>query len=59
MVARIRASVIQAGTAAYDLEATLQKLERLVRLAKERDDTELVVFPEALCVSWISTPTHR
>jgi predicted amidohydrolase len=44
---RIRASVVQACTAAYDLEQTLAKLERLTRLAKERDDADLAVFPEA------------
>jgi predicted amidohydrolase len=48
MPGHLRASVVQTCTAAYDLEATLQKLERLTRLAKERDDTQLVVFPEAL-----------
>lgn len=44
---KLRASVAQAATAAYNLEDTLQKLERLTRLAKERDDSQLVVFPEA------------
>lgn len=43
----IRASVVQACTVKYDLEATLNKLESYVKLAKERDDSQLVVFPEA------------
>jgi beta-cyano-L-alanine hydratase/nitrilase len=46
----IRASVIQTCTAAYSLSATLDKLERLTRLAKDRDGTQLAVFPEALYV---------
>ena len=46
----IKASVVQAATAAYSLPDTLDKLERLTRLAKERDGAQLVVFPEALSV---------
>ena len=44
----IRASVIQACTVGYDLDATLEKMERLVKTAKQEDDTQLAVFPEAL-----------
>jgi len=44
---KLRASVVQACTVAYSLEDTLDKLERLTRLAKERDGTQLAVFPEA------------
>lgn len=47
---KLVASVAQAATHKYDLEATLIKLERLVKLAKERDGSGLIVFPEALCV---------
>ncbi|KAI0660356.1 carbon-nitrogen hydrolase [Cubamyces menziesii] len=47
MANTIRASVVQTATAAYSLEATLDKLERLTRLAKERDGAQLAVFPEA------------
>lgn len=43
----IRASVIQACTVRYDLDATLLKMERLVKVAKERDGSGMVVFPEA------------
>ncbi|EGO05225.1 hypothetical protein SERLA73DRAFT_45017 [Serpula lacrymans var. lacrymans S7.3] len=43
----VRASVIQTCTAAYCLSDTLDKFERLTRLAKERDGSQLVVFPEA------------
>jgi hypothetical protein len=46
----IRASVIQTCTAAYSLPATLDELENLTRLAKDRDDTQLALFPEALYV---------
>ena len=46
----IKASVVQAATAAYSLPDTLDKLERFTRLAKERDGAQLVVFPEALFV---------
>lgn len=48
MANTIRASVIQACTAAYSLPDTLDRLETLIRLAKERDGTQLAVFPEAL-----------
>jgi predicted amidohydrolase len=44
----LRASVVQACTASYDVNATLDKLERLTRLASERDGSQLAVFPEAL-----------
>ena len=43
----IRASVVQACTAAYSLPDTLDKLERLALLAKQ-DNSQLAVFPEAL-----------
>jgi predicted amidohydrolase len=46
-VCNIRASVVQASTSAYNLEKTLEKLEHFTRLAKDRDATDLVVFPEA------------
>jgi len=46
----IRASVVQACSASFSLADTLDKLERLARLAKERDQSELAVFPEALSV---------
>ncbi len=44
----IRASVVQTCSQAYNLDATLQKLEELTRLAKDRDGSQLAVFPEAL-----------
>lgn len=48
----IKASVVQAGTAAYgspdSLKLTLEKLEKYTKLAKERDGSQLAVFPEAL-----------
>ncbi|THH33521.1 hypothetical protein EUX98_g662 [Antrodiella citrinella] len=47
MANTIRASVVQACTAAYSLEKTLEKLEKFARIAKERDHSQLVVFPEA------------
>ncbi|CAL1695252.1 unnamed protein product [Somion occarium] len=47
MTGKIRASVVQACTAAYSLADTLDKLERFARIAKERDGAQLVVFPEA------------
>ena len=50
MSTKIKASVVQASTAAYSLPDTLDKLERFTRLAKERDGAQLVVFPEALSV---------
>jgi predicted amidohydrolase len=46
----IRASVVQACTVRYDLDATLEKMERLIKVAKERDGSGMVVFPEALSV---------
>ena len=46
----IRASVVQTCTAAYSLPETLDKLERLAHVAKERDNSQLAVFPEALYV---------
>jgi len=48
MPCTIRASVVQACTATYSLPDTLDKLERLTLLAKQRDNSQLVVFPEAL-----------
>ena len=50
MANTIKASVVQAATAAYSLPETLGKLEKFTRLAKERDGAQLVVFPEALFV---------
>ncbi|KAI1793834.1 carbon-nitrogen hydrolase [Ganoderma leucocontextum] len=47
MANTIKASVVQAATAAYSLPETLDKLEKFTRLAKERDGAQLVVFPEA------------
>ena len=44
----IKASVIQCSTVKYDLDATLEKMDRLVKVAKERDGSQLAVFPEAL-----------
>ena len=55
MANTIKASVVQAATAAYSLPETLDKLEKFTRLAKERDGSQLVVFPEALFVH----PFHR
>ncbi|CAK5264545.1 unnamed protein product [Mycena citricolor] len=43
----IRASVVQTCTQAYSLEHTLVKLEQLTRLARNRDGSQLAVFPEA------------
>jgi predicted amidohydrolase len=43
-----RGSVVQACTHAYSLRETMDKLARLTRLARDRDQSELVVFPEAL-----------
>ncbi|KAE9408189.1 carbon-nitrogen hydrolase [Gymnopus androsaceus JB14] len=43
----VRASVVQTCTPAYSLPDTLDKMERLSRLASERDASQLVVFPEA------------
>ena len=44
----IRASVVQTCTASFNLSDTLEKFESLTKLAKERDGTQLAVFPEAL-----------
>ncbi|KAF7320104.1 Carbon-nitrogen hydrolase [Mycena kentingensis (nom. inval.)] len=43
----IKVSVVQTCTQAYNLDATLQKLEQLTRLARDRDGSQLAVFPEA------------
>ncbi|KDQ63493.1 hypothetical protein JAAARDRAFT_29513 [Jaapia argillacea MUCL 33604] len=43
----IKASVVQTCTESYNLEATLDKLEKLTRIAKDRDGSQLAVFPEA------------
>lgn len=56
MANTIKASVVQASTAAYSLPDTLDKLEKLTRLAKERDGAQLAVFPEALSVYPIIGP---
>ena len=47
IMVNINVSVVQAATAAFNLDDTLDKLDRLVRLAKTRDDSQLCVFPEA------------
>lgn len=44
----IKASVIQCSTVKYDLDATLEKMDSFVRIARERDGSQLAVFPEAL-----------
>ncbi|KAJ7634217.1 carbon-nitrogen hydrolase [Mycena polygramma] len=44
---KIRASVVQTCTQAYSLDRTLQKLDQLTRLARDRDGSQLAVFPEA------------
>ncbi|KAJ7630845.1 carbon-nitrogen hydrolase [Roridomyces roridus] len=46
MPSKIRVSVVQTCSQAYSLDATLDKLEQLARLAKE-DQAQLAVFPEA------------
>lgn len=48
---KIRVSVVQSCAAAYSLGTTLDKLEHYIRLAKYRDNSQLVVFPEALYVA--------
>ena len=53
---RLRVSVVQACTAAYDLSLTLDKLDRLTRVAKDRDGSQFAVFPEAL---WAAIPVWR
>ncbi|KAG8711879.1 Nitrilase, partial [Ceratobasidium sp. 395] len=47
MLQKLKVSVVQTCTAAYSLPDTLDKLDRLVRLAKERDGSQFCVFPEA------------
>ncbi|KAG8736469.1 Nitrilase [Ceratobasidium sp. 414] len=47
MPQKLKVSVVQTCTAAYSLPDTLDKLDRLVRLAKERDGSQFCVFPEA------------
>lgn len=47
MMPTIRASVAQCCTAQYDTQKTLDKLGRLAKLAKDRDQSSLIVFPEA------------
>jgi beta-cyano-L-alanine hydratase/nitrilase len=48
----IKASVVQTCTQGYGtpqcLELTLKKLDELAGVAKQRDGSQLVVFPEAL-----------
>jgi hypothetical protein len=44
---KLNVSVVQAATAAFNLDDTLDKLDRLVKLAKTRDESQLCVFPEA------------
>ena len=46
MGSNIRACVVQAAPVAFDLEATLTKVERLTRAAAS-EGAELIVFPEA------------
>ncbi|KII93875.1 hypothetical protein PLICRDRAFT_36097 [Plicaturopsis crispa FD-325 SS-3] len=46
MANTIRASVVQASTAAYSLPDTLEKLEAFTRIA-QKDGAQLAVFPEA------------
>lgn len=50
----IKVSVVQACTAAYgssdSLALTIAKLDRFTALAKEKDGSQLAVFPEALYV---------
>ncbi|KAJ7125669.1 carbon-nitrogen hydrolase [Mycena crocata] len=43
----IRASVVQTCSQAFSLEDTLQKLDELTHLARDRDGSQLAVFPEA------------
>jgi predicted amidohydrolase len=44
----IRASVVQSCSAAFSLPDTLEKLKKLAQVAKERDGSQLAVFPEGL-----------
>ena len=46
----LRVSVAQTCAHSYALKETMDKLVRLARLAKERDGSQLIVFPEALYV---------
>jgi hypothetical protein len=52
----LKVSVVQACTVSYgspeSLALTLQKLEKFTAVAKERDGSQLAVFPEALYVSF-------
>nr|GAT52936.1 predicted protein [Mycena chlorophos] len=43
----MRVSVVQTCTQAYDLDATLQKLQEMVDICRNRDSSQLAVFPEA------------
>ncbi|KAG6911074.1 hypothetical protein DXG01_004589 [Tephrocybe rancida] len=43
----IKASVVQSCSERFSLPDTLDKLERLTRLARDRDGSQLCVFPEA------------
>ncbi|KAG6812011.1 hypothetical protein H0H92_004740 [Tricholoma furcatifolium] len=47
MTRTIRASVVQTCSARFSINDTLDKLEVLTRLARERDQSQLCVFPEA------------
>ncbi|KAF8064065.1 carbon-nitrogen hydrolase [Lyophyllum atratum] len=47
MTRKILASVVQTCTAKFALDDTLDKLERLTRLARDRDGSQFCVFPEA------------
>lgn len=44
----MRVSVVQTCPVFSSLEETLVKMERFVTLAKDRDGSQLAVFPEAL-----------
>jgi predicted amidohydrolase len=44
----IRASVAQCCSVGYDVDKTLEKMERMVKIAVDRDNSQFVVFPEAL-----------
>ncbi|KIY65145.1 carbon-nitrogen hydrolase [Cylindrobasidium torrendii FP15055 ss-10] len=44
---KLKVSVAQTACQAYDLEATLAKLEELTHFARSRDGSQLIVFPEA------------
>ncbi|KAF9044618.1 carbon-nitrogen hydrolase [Hymenopellis radicata] len=54
---KLRVSVVQACCQKYDLDATLEKLEQLTRLAKDRDGAQLAVFPEAFIGGYPKTST--